>query len=212
MAIERTLHQIWIGKKPEPVRWTKAWKDLPGWDYQLWDHEQITDLLVSHYPGLLPLYRRYIGDESMNGAANIARVAILHRHGGVYIDTDTELLKNFWDADFMHGDGFVVHSPNVQPHDDRPSRLVNGMMGFTKGHSFMAAYARALEKANPSLLHPSWRRTGAELMTEVFNRRRKKDITVLPAHTFLPKNMQGKRVGPDMYGIHHYGTTNRLYK
>lgn len=211
MTIPRILHQIWIGEKQLP-EWTLRWAELTTWKYRLWNETDITSLLED-YPTLLPLYERYIEEGSMNGASNIARVAILHNYGGVYIDADTEFVADFADADFMDGDAFMVHSPNVPfNRDGSPSRLANGVMGTTKAHSYLDAYIRALGKVNLDDLNPSWRKTGSELMTTVFNRRRKKDIPVLKAHTFLPYNLRHKQVGPLTYGIHRYGTTRNLYR
>lgn len=204
--IEPCIHQIWIGDKTKPD-WCDAWESLEGWDYVLWDEDALSQLGMKHQA----LYDQYIADGCLNGAANIARVEILAQHGGVYIDADTEHVSDFADEPFMRSDVWVVHSPNVEPAEDgTPTRLVNGIMAATKGHAFIASYQRALGKVTD--LHPSWRKTGAELMTAVFNRKKKNDIPVLPAHTFLPFTMRNKRIGPNTFGIHRYGTTKKLYK
>lgn len=211
MAIPNTIHQIWIGPK-DPPDWLLGWKNLDTFKYRLWGEESIRELLEESYPSLVPLWDAYMGQECYNGAANIARVGIVHSYGGVYIDADTEFVADFAHEGFMHGGAFTVHSPNTVPHSGvKPSRLVNGIFGAERRHGFLNSYAKALGKLDTGDLHPSWKKTGAVLMTEVFNRRRSGGITVLPAHTFLPYDLRRRKVGPVTYGVHHYGTTRKLY-
>jgi mannosyltransferase OCH1-like enzyme len=203
MPVEPLIHQIWIGPKAKPA-WSTSWEALDRWEYRLWDEAAINSLGLRHQD----LYDQYTAEGCWNGAANIARVEILNRHGGVYIDADTEFVADPAEAPFMDFDGWVVHSPNLDPlPDGRPARLTNAVMAFTAGHPYLAAYQEAL--AEVSDLHPSWRTTGGELMTRLH--RTHAYVPVLPAYTWLPYNMRRKQIGPVTWGIHHYGTTKGLY-
>jgi len=65
-----------------------AWKQRygsKGWKYSLWTDRDVEALLARHYLWLLPQYRAY---RHAIQRADLARLAILHRHGGVYVDLD----------------------------------------------------------------------------------------------------------------------------
>lgn len=55
-----------------------------GWQVRVWGASAILQLLRAAYPGLLPLYSASKPVER----TDIARLAIVHRFGGVYMDTD----------------------------------------------------------------------------------------------------------------------------
>ena len=87
--IPRVFHQIWIGPKPLPEkykRWQKTWQSIPGWTYKLW-----TDKDVQQFP--LINQDAYYREKNLGARADILRLEILYREGGVYIDTDFECLK-----------------------------------------------------------------------------------------------------------------------
>lgn len=211
MTVPHTIHQIWIGPKQPPLEWMKPWSELDTWDYELWNDKRIRRLFVHHAPDLLPLYDAYLADERYCGAANVARVLILFHHGGVYIDADTILIRDFHDAPFMDYPGFVPHSANVEPKNGRPTRLQNGVLGFERYHPLLDAYLDALRGVALDDIHPSWKKTGGVLLTDLFKQDAHGTV-MLPAHWFLPVNMRGKRIGPDVYARHLGGTTKGLYR
>jgi mannosyltransferase OCH1-like enzyme len=201
--IPQTIHQIWIGPKPPPQHWTDTWRRAhPGWEYRMWDEPALDELGLAHRH----LYDRYRADGRWCGAANIARVEILLKFGGVYIDADTECLQPLGDAPFMQAGMFVPYTPNTAN-----GRVSNAVMGCTPQHPTMAAYQDALSSVTE--LHPSWKKTGALLLTEVIHQH-PHGVQLLPAATFLPVRIDGRRApaydGP-VYGTHHWGTTKGRY-
>lgn len=87
MAINRTIHQIWIGDKPVPNEcreWCAEWKGLhPGWTYHLWGNE----LLVNYANDPYISYMRSSG-EKLAFVSDRLRVLLLRDLGGVYLDVD----------------------------------------------------------------------------------------------------------------------------
>lgn len=201
MTIPRTIHQVWIGPHPEPIEWTRTWRAAhPGWEYRLWREQDLDRLGLTHQR----LYDGYTADRRWCGAVNIARVEILLRHGGVYIDADIECLHPLDDAPFLRGGMFVSRTPNAE------GRITNAVMGCAPGHPAIAAYHDALWQVTG--LHPSWQCTGAGVLTPIVTGRA--DVTVLHSGAFLPTRMNG-RPGPayagTAYGAHHWGTTRGRY-
>ena len=82
------VHQIWLGSQvPEKYyEWMASWMKIIGWEYRLW-----TDDDVKH----LKLYNQELYDQSTNYGekADILRLEILHRFGGIYVDTDYECFR-----------------------------------------------------------------------------------------------------------------------
>ena len=100
-TIPRVVHCIWIQGEAalEASRdwWPKhraAWAALmPRWKVRIWEDATIRPLLREHYPKLLRLYDA--PGAPMAWKADVARYALVHRHGGMYADITYEVLRNF---------------------------------------------------------------------------------------------------------------------
>lgn len=87
--IPRTLHYCWFGNKPLPplsVRCIESWNEHMS-DYQIvrWD-ESNTDMR-SKYAQVCARTRKWAF------LSDYVRFDVLHRHGGIYMDVDVEVLK-----------------------------------------------------------------------------------------------------------------------
>jgi mannosyltransferase OCH1-like enzyme len=88
-VVPRTIHHIWIGPDPLPAEhrdWIESWKrHHPDWEFRLWTEENLpTD---PSRPEILERLRAPVE------RADILRLELLHRYGGVYVDTDVECLR-----------------------------------------------------------------------------------------------------------------------
>lgn len=92
--IPKRLHQFWTGPRPMPdafARWGKRWEELhPDWEYKLWTEAEVAALSPEVANALkgTPL-----GVGNGAGKADVARMAIVGRFGGVWVDTDFEPVK-----------------------------------------------------------------------------------------------------------------------
>ncbi|PAA64038.1 hypothetical protein BOX15_Mlig025341g1 [Macrostomum lignano] len=61
------------------------------WHFMHFDDKQISELISKHYPYLVQSYRKLV-----NGLerSDIGRLVVLHHVGGLYVDTDVELLRD----------------------------------------------------------------------------------------------------------------------
>jgi mannosyltransferase OCH1-like enzyme len=96
VPIPKIIHQIWIqGKNKMPLRYRfqgQTWqKHNPSWEYCIWDDDSLKTLIHDHYRELLPVYEAY---EPVVARADIGRYAVLHRFGGLYVDTDTTCVRS----------------------------------------------------------------------------------------------------------------------
>lgn len=87
--IPKIIHQIWVGTNPFPEKykqWVRTWQSMPGWTYKLWTDADVQDF---------PMINRelYYKEKNFGTRADILRLEILYREGGLYVDTDFECLR-----------------------------------------------------------------------------------------------------------------------
>ena len=151
MTIPLRLHQIWIGPRRAPVRWTETWRRMnPNFHYRRWDGPAIDALGLRNEH----VYRRYVRAGLYDGAADIARVEILYRMGGVYADADSIALRPLVDAPFMEAGFFAQREPS----DRRPDLITNAFMGAVPSHAVLERYIDVVGRIGS--LRPMWRTSG----------------------------------------------------
>ena len=84
--IPKKIHQIWIGPKQPPIVWIDTWRKQyraqhPGWEYKLW-----TDAEVAELP--MRMKDLYDKEAMYQCKADLLRLEVLWREGGIYIDAD----------------------------------------------------------------------------------------------------------------------------
>ena len=88
--IEKTIHYIWLGSKEIPEEhyaYINGWRKLhPDWEIIRWDEENF-DCESNSW------IKTAIEQKKWSLASDVMRIYILINYGGVYLDTDMELLK-----------------------------------------------------------------------------------------------------------------------
>lgn len=172
MSVPKKLHRVLVwGYDPgmESAGWWKRFSELhPSWELTTW-----SDPI---HPSEWELGRLFESCGSGAQLADLLRIEILWRHGGVYVDTDVEPLKAMdvlLDSDFFIG-----------TEDGR--HITNAVMGASPGHPALRSLMdRLLEyQALPDL--PPNQTTGPEFYTRVLGPR--DDILVVPREVFYPYN------------------------
>jgi mannosyltransferase OCH1-like enzyme len=202
-SIPEIIHQIWIGPKPRPVEWMQTWEQMnPNMGYALWDEELLQDFGLRYKKQFDYLYS--VGE--YRGASDIARVEIIERLGGVYIDADSVCVKSIEDAPFMQTQ-FFVNKEFDHKRGEFKNRVQNAHIGAIPHHPIMTQYLDRI--ADFDVTTTDWMWIGGKTLTELIN----KQIMLLPICTFTPTNFDG-RVAPqegDTYAEHRWGTTKGTY-
>jgi mannosyltransferase OCH1-like enzyme len=132
-VIPRIIHHIWIGPDPLPDDhrpWIKSWKrHHPKWEHRLWTEKNLPEDPIR--PEILERLRAPVE------RADILRLEILYRHGGVYLDGDLECLRPM--DEVLEGEDFVgvCH---------KPGRITNTAIAAVPGHPLLE---RALGQVRP---------------------------------------------------------------
>ena len=107
MSIPKKIHYVWLGDKPLPERDAKfieGWRKLnPDFKVRCWT-EKDADLVK------YPLIAKALREKRWALAADVLRMQVIYAEGGIYLDTDVELLKPL-DA-FLKYDGFAGWESN----------------------------------------------------------------------------------------------------
>jgi hypothetical protein len=131
--IPRIFHHIWLGPDPLPDDhrpWIETWKrHHPDWEFTLWTEENLPEDPIR--PEVLERLRAPVE------RADILRLEVLYRHGGVYLDTALECLRPI--DDVLRDEEFVgvCH---------KPGRITNTAIASAPGHPLLE---EALEHAQP---------------------------------------------------------------
>lgn len=138
---------------PVPDRFLEfqdSWRrHCPEWELRVWSGSRVLELIENDFPEYLPFYRSLTRPVLQ---ADVARLMILIRHGGLYIDLDFELLRSI---EPLLREGSVI-----------VGRESGGMGHYMRGRDFVM---NALIASPPE--HPVWRELLARIVAEYRPRR-----------------------------------------
>jgi mannosyltransferase OCH1-like enzyme len=208
MRIPKVLHQIWIGPRPAPMSWIDTWRSVnPDFEHRLWTEERLGDFGFRNGR----LYRAFMDAGLYDGAADVARVEILHRCGGVYADADSVALRPLGKAAFVRAAFFAPR----EPVDDRglppvTDLISNAFMGSVQGHPILGDYLDRLTRARAR--RPMWRTTGPGALTASLAACDAPNVLRLPAWTFFTTSIDGEALsGGNPYAQHFWSTTSERW-
>jgi len=138
LPIPKILHQIWIGPQPPPTEWMDTWRlkyvnEHSGWKYMLWREADIAAVLPVHVRDAFSVLPQWCLK------ADIARYAILEKHGGVYIDADMVWLGHHDLESVVRDRGVLLALENLpQLGYGSDERIGNSVIGIVPGHPLMS--------------------------------------------------------------------------
>ena len=197
-AIPRVIHRIWLGESmpPEAAWFGARWKALhPEWTVRTWRDWDLPHLRLQRW-----------FDEATTPAmgADIARLELLQRHGGVYVDTDVEPLRPL--DHLLAGVSCFLAS-----EDGR--WLGTSIMGAVPGHPFIASLVDGIPRSvaeHPGA--PPNRQTGPKYVSDRYAEfaaaNADHPVVVFPPSMFYPYHFsepeRSNEDFPDAYAVHHW--------
>jgi mannosyltransferase OCH1-like enzyme len=200
-VIPKKLHYCWFGGAPEDAltrRCIETWSRwMPDWQIKRWDERNSC------------LHFRFMRTTQRLGRwakmSDLMRLLAIYFEGGIYLDTDVEVLKPLDD---------LLQLPAFLALESEDPMANNAVFGAERGHPFVLQCIRSLlrrcdgtEPANSS---------GPLVITRVLRARGLRsyceqpqvlgDVTVFPKQYFYPFNFREKFspecVTPDTYAVH----------
>lgn len=102
MLIPKTIHYCWFGRNPLPERykkWMDSWKRFcPDYEIIEWNEDNY-DVTKNKY--MKQAYKA----EKWGFVPDYARLDIIYHYGGIYLDTDVELVKSL--DDLLYQEGYI---------------------------------------------------------------------------------------------------------
>ena len=206
--IPKIIHYCWLSGEPYPRKIKKfmaSWrKNLPDWEFRLWDRSSL--------PEASPDWVKEACEAGKWAfAADYVRLYAVHKHGGFYLDTDVEVLKDLTPltalpyALCLESDSGDIEAAafGAEPGDPRIGKALEFYSGrhFNKkaaiqGTSLLApAIIKAAVSPTIVISSPEEFRDGVQ------------ETQVLPPTFLSPKSYLHKdlrNLSGDTYVIHHF--------
>lgn len=203
--IPKIIHYCWFGPKKMPKlvnKCIKSWKKyFPGYEFILWNE--------SNFDVSQNLYVKQAYDAKKYAfVTDYVRLYALYNYGGIYMDTDVEILKSM--------DSFLTHSAFTGSENEK--WVQTAVMGAKKNHPWIERLLKYYNDATFINEDGSYNmRTNVNIITEItrneYNWKAEKHIQVIkddlyiyPAEYFCPYNWQTKKMNlsKNSYSIHHF--------
>lgn len=210
--IPKILHLCWLSGNPYPTKIAKciaSWKKyLPDYEIMIWDTKRF-NLEDSLW------VKQAFENKKYAFAADYIRFYALYHHGGIYLDSDVEVLKSFDD---------LLHLPYFMGAE-KAGTIEAAILGAEKGERWVKDCLdyytnRPFIKQDGSMDI----RKLPEIMVEEIQKKMpmhylsdtnlkeiekldfKKEVIVMPDEYFSPKVFDSREVliTPNTYTIHHY--------
>ncbi|MDE7407268.1 MAG: glycosyl transferase [Muribaculaceae bacterium] len=213
--IPKIIHYCWLSNDPVPAqlqRCIDTWKPLlPDYEIWLWDFERLGD-------DLNDWVREAFNAKKYAFAADYVRAYALYNYGGIYMDSDVELLKSF--------DPFL-HLPYMMCRESGTDSIEAACIGAEKGHPFFKALVEYYHDRHFVRSDGSFEDTPMPyifIATAKKNALTIKDIptpeyfdadpntlSVLPSYYFSPINLETMQMdlAPQTVAIHRFAATWR---
>lgn len=197
MKISKKIHYCWFGggeKSADFYKYKKTWEEFfPDFEIIEWNESNFD---VYQNPYCEEAYKK----KKWAFVSDYARLKILYDHGGIYLDTDMEIIKkfpeSFFETDFM---GF-----------EQKNYVAAGIIGAQKNSSHIAEFLKIYDNLSFDLTTIVVRISNI-LGDAVKNKNIFETIfipdnlTIYPKDFFYPSDEFGK-IYPtkNSYAIHHY--------
>lgn len=165
--IPKTIHLVWFGgneKNKLIQECIASWKQvMPEWTIKEWTEKNYD---LSHSPlWVQEAYKK----KKWAFVSDYVRIDVLHKEGGVYLDTDMYMIKNL--APLCSASFFIGKEDDVY--------LSAGVIGSVPYHPFMHAVLNYYSTHTSLIPIP-------KVLTIVFNQDNCKDILILEKNYFYP--------------------------
>lgn len=199
MAIPKVVHFCWLSGDPYPdlvQRCIQSWREkLPDYEIKLWNKNNFDIHSV-------PWVEQACEEKKWAFAADYIRLYVLYNYGGIYLDSDVEVLKSFDD---------LMELPYFFGKEHTPDKIENAnsieaaTMGCELQNPFIAKCLDFYKERNFVNADGS---LNAITLPTVLARELKnfKTLDIFPMDYFSPKNTRTLAIEKteNTYSIHHF--------
>lgn len=206
--MEKNIHYVWLGKKSIPTQFQEfinKWKELMS-DYTFFERNEETFDVESN-----EWVKKAIEAKNYALAADVIRSWALVNYGGIYFDTDVEVLKSFNELVEKYS-FFIGYETNCW--------FGCAILGASKGHPIMVEVYKRYQQPCPTKINArSNMRCVLNFLASIQRLHKLKlnkkmielpdNAVILPRDYFFPKHYITKKMNitKNTMCIHHYGGT-----
>ena len=191
-TIPKKIHYCWFGrgkKSPEILNWIASWsKYCPDYEIIEWNEDNF-DLNTNAYVKEAYEAKKYAF------VTDYVRLYVLYNYGGIYMDTDVELLKNL--------DSFLTH-PAFSGFENN-NLIPTGLMASCKHNKWIKLLLDDYKNKHFKVGKDEYDlTTNVIFITNTYQDLG--DVVLYPASVFCPKNHDTGAIElkPETVAIHHF--------
>lgn len=213
--IPKTIHYCWFGGKPIPkkyLHYIESWKKfLPDYEIIRWDE--------SNYDvNCIPFSEEAYSKGKFAYVSDYARLRILYEHGGIYFDTDVEVIAPI--DDILKSSGFMALekdssknanqllyvNPGLGFAVEAKNPIIREAMDFYETHHYVYPDGHTEQITIPVILTEILKKHGlkhSDAITTIGG------ITIYPWDYFCPAEFMSNKleITVNTRTIHHYSAT-----
>ena len=198
MPIPKIIHYCWLSGEPYPElvqRCMQSWKEkLPDYEFMLWDMNRFDIHSVFWV-------EQACAAKKWAFAADYIRLYALYNYGGIYLDSDVEVLKSFddlLDRPYFFG---REHTPDCI---ENQNSIEAATMGTEKELPFVKKVMEFYERHD--FVDDDGNLDTTTLPTVLARRMKGEKLDILPMDFFSPKNTRTLelQITKNTYSIHHF--------
>ena len=207
--IPHIIHYCWFGGKEMPsetLKYIEAWKKiLPNWEFICWTEKNF-DIDDS-----IPYVKEAYEQKKYAFVSDYVRLCALYKYGGVYLDTDIEIYRNF--------EAFLDQIPeDMVVAFESEELIMTAFLACRKGHPIIARFLELYEHLHFVRDNNEYDQTPntdrltmllSEYGLEINNKEqilKKVNVHVFTDDYFSGYNMENShpKITGNTYTIHHY--------
>ena len=205
MIIPKVIHYCWFGKNPIPDKyrqWMESWKRFcPDYEIVEWNENNYD---ISKNPYMLQAYEQ----QKWGFVPDYARLDIIYTYGGIYLDTDVEIIRNMDDLLYQRGFAGFESEQHVALGLGfgavAGNHIIKGMRDTYDNYTFLDQAGNPNLTASPIiqtqfLLEHGLKQDGEYQVLE-------DEFTIYPEKMLCGKSLTSRRIKLTPYtrAIHHY--------
>ena len=194
--IPKVIHYCWFGRKEKPqqvVRFIEGWKQkLPNYTIKEWNEDNF-DVNSCDFTREAYIHKKYAF------VSDVARLYALFVEGGIYMDTDVEVIKSF--DDLLHESFLIGYE---QPHT-----IGTGFIGASQGDLVISQFLNEYKIKHFVNSDASFSETPNTTLISNFLIKNNISVKIYPIDYFCAKNYITGNIQqtPNTYCIHHYAAS-----
>lgn len=204
--IPKIIHYCWFGRTPLPREVEdiiNSWKKYcPDYEFKVWNEDNFEMYL---YP--------YVREAYENGkyafVTDVVRLYALYNEGGIYMDTDVEVIKSF--DNFLHHNAFMgfeddTHVSSAVIGCEKSNQWAKDNLDYYKDRHFIKEDGSFDLQTNVITITRNMVERGLRLDNSY---QELGDFTVFPKDFFSPKDYYTEKIKltKNTHAIHHFSRT-----